>query len=150
MQPSLARSSSSVSFTLDGSHYHMVNVIKQPRWAFRTYEEVFEFVAALPAASLLEKIATFYAARRLRGVVRDAAELRFSRGSVFGSLFIPVERYHKQDVSIRVTEHDGKSRVVCHYTCWDPYPNYHLPPHTLQREVEELEIFVQEHENKAV
>jgi hypothetical protein len=121
----------------------MVRVIKQPRWAFRNYEEVYEFDAALPAATLLDRILAFYSTRRLRAVVRDVAELRFSRGSVLGSLFVPSERYHKQDVSIRVAEENGKTKVVCHYTCWDPYPNYHIAPHALEREVRKLEVFVQ-------
>lgn len=134
----LQRQSSRLAFIVIAA---MVTIIKQPRWAFRTYEEVYEFDTLLGSATLFERIAEFYSTRRLRGVVREATELRFSRGSIFGSLFIPIERYHKQDVSIRVTEQDGRTRVVCHYKCWDPYPNYHIPPHTLQREVEKLEVY---------
>jgi hypothetical protein len=124
----------------------MVTVIKQPRWAFKTYEEVYEFDTAVGIAPLLERITEFYLARGARGIVREPSELRFSRGSVFGSLFLPIERYHKQDVSVGVTEQDDKTKVVCHYKCWDPYPNYHTPPRTLQREVERLEVFVRQHE----
>jgi len=127
----------------------MVTIIKQPGWAFRTYEEVYEFDTPLGSKPLFDRIAEFYSSRRLRGVVREASELRFSRGSVLGSLFSPIERHHKQDVFVRVNEHDGRTRVVCHYRCWDPYPNYHIPPHTLLREVEKLEDFVKYYEHAA-
>ncbi len=120
----------------------MVKIIKQPRWAFWSYEETYEFDASASSADLMERIVSFYAQQRVRNLVRESATIRFSRGSVLGSLFSPSERHHKQDVTISLTERDAGSAVVCRHLCWDPYPNLHAGPRSLHREVQRLEDYV--------
>lgn len=120
----------------------MVKILKQPRWAFWKYEETYEFTAPPPSTDLIERIASFYAPQRIRNLVREPMSVRFSRGSVIGSLFSPIERHHKQDVTISLTHRDDGTAVVCQHLCWDPYPNFHTEPRMLRREVQRLADFV--------
>ncbi len=85
----------------------MVRIIKQPRWAFWRYEETYEFEVPSAPAGLIERIVSFYGRRGVRDLVREHMTVRFSRGAFFGSVFSPIERHHKQDVVVRVTEQDG-------------------------------------------
>ena len=127
----------------------MVRIIKQPSWIFRRYQEVYEFDAPSVAEPLIEKVLSFYAMRHVRNVVREGMDIRFSDGSIIGSLLSPWERHHKRNVSIRVAERDGRATVTCNFSCWRPYPGYLMAPHALQREVEHLEIFVRDYVHRA-
>ena len=110
-----------------------------------SHEEVYEFEAALPIPALLARIEAFYSIRGLRGLIRDSSRLHFSRGFVLGSLFAFSERFSKQTVSVRISERGKNAIVICRYNCWDPVPNYLIPPRTLQSEVQKLEHFIQGH-----
>ncbi len=127
----------------------MIKTIKQPRWAFWRYEETYEFDAPGTFTDLIERIVSFYAQQRVRNLVRESATIRFSRGSVIGSLFSPSERHHKQEVTISLTERGVGSAVVCQHLCWDPYLNLHAGPRLLLREVQRLEDFVRDQSHAA-
>lgn len=120
----------------------MVKIIKQPRWAFWRYEETYEFETPVTSSDLIDRIESFYAQQRIRNLVKEPRVIRFSRGSVLGSLFSMSERHHRQDVTISTTGRGLGLAVICRHLCWDPYPNLHMGPRTLEREVQRLEGFV--------
>jgi len=90
----------------------------------------------------LDQVVEFYSRQRARNLTVDADGVRFSRGSLWAYFFFPNERYQKQNVFIRVTTgHHGQS-LICEYRLFVLILNLHLPPHYLQREVQELEAFM--------
>lgn len=116
----------------------MVKVVKQTRFSFGRYREIYEFPVPPACGKPIEQILAFYKAGLLKNLVVDPRSLRFSRGNLLGSILSPSERWVKQDVSIQLV---GKI-VTCEYYCLPPLVHFQIPPSRLYREVQRLEAFL--------
>lgn len=75
----------------------------------------------------------------------DSQSVCFSRGNNWGSIFSPSERFQKQQVSIRIRHDPARISLVCEYRVFNPLPNFHTPPRPLEKEVRQLESWLQQH-----
>jgi hypothetical protein len=116
----------------------VVRVLSQPRWAFWKYDETYEFDLDVAGPEVSKRIAAFYQTKGATAGDTQGPAALFTRGSIPGSLFSPVERHHKQTCSVTVQPVGPGATVRCTYHCWDPYPNLHVDPRPLQAEVELL------------
>ena len=117
----------------------MAQVKTQPRWAFWKYREAYRFEVRREAKQVKHKILGFYRSRPIRGLSLSANTIRFQRGTLFGSFFSPIERHHRQEVTVEWQTSGAVTQVTCTYRCFDPYPNLHTAPRVLEQEVEELQ-----------
>jgi uncharacterized protein (DUF58 family) len=116
----------------------MVTIVKQSRFAFWRFREIYRFPLPRGLRRPLEKILAFYQTRPLRQVVAEPQSLRFTRGTVLASIFHPSERRIKQDVFIEIA--DGM--VTCEFYCLPPLVHVQMPPSRLYLEVQQLESFL--------
>src|ERR1041385_824720 len=116
----------------------MVKIVKQPKFSFWKYREIYQFDLPSRSHNPLDQILEFYTKAAVRNLKAESHDIHFSRGSIKGSLFSPSECRHQQDVSIQIF---GR-QVTCEYHCFNPYPSPHIPPSRLYREVQQLEDFL--------
>jgi len=127
----------------------MVTIVKQPKWSFWDCREIYQLDLPSHCVRPLDRVVEFYSRQRARNLTVDADGVRFSRGSLWAYFFFPNERYQKQNVFVRITSgHLGQS-LICEYRLFVLILGLHLPPHYLQREVQELEAFMAAPERRA-
>ena len=91
----------------------MVTIVKQARFSFWRFKEIYEFPLPSGAGKALESILDFYEARPLKNVVVGKSHLRFTRGSVFFGLWISNHPRARQHASIQVVN----GMVRCEFLC---------------------------------
>jgi hypothetical protein len=116
----------------------MVTIVKQNRFSLWRFQEIYEFPLPPGCRKPIEKILNFYRGRTLRNLAVEPDSLRFSRGSIWGSVFNPNEAKTKQDVSIRI----NGGVVHCEFNCWPPLVHIQIPPSNLHKETKRLEAFL--------
>jgi uncharacterized protein (DUF58 family) len=67
--------------------------------------------------------------------------VRFSRGSVLGSLLSPFDRHQLHEAFIRIEPNASPQRLTCEYRIWNPI-GVHTPPWGLHNEVKQLEQYL--------
>jgi uncharacterized protein (DUF58 family) len=122
----------------------MVTVLKRPRWSFWRYEQVYRCEIPHRCVAPLEKAATFYRQCGARDVTVEPEQIRFSRGSILCSVFLPMlsEPRFKHDVTIRMIGERGQRAFQCEYRVFRPLADLHFPPWRFQNEVKELDGFL--------
>jgi len=118
----------------------MVEVLKKPRWSIWRYHEVYKCDLPPHCRDPLGLAASFFKGRGIHDLRTGRREVRFLRGSTWGSLFSFFERHQKQEVCIRID--DSQRCLICEYRVFNPYPDLHIPPWLLQREVQQLEVWI--------
>lgn len=117
----------------------MVEVVRQSRWSWWRYEEIYRFEVAQAEADVRTAILSFFDRQRIRDLSVGEEAIQFQRGSVLGSIFSPVERHSRQVVRIEIEPKGEATQVTCVYSCFNPIPDMHFMPRTLQREAERLQ-----------
>jgi Protein of unknown function DUF58 len=119
----------------------MVKVIERPRWSFWRYQQVYQCDLPDDCSRPIEKIASFFRAYQGRDWEMGPDYIRFSRGSVLGSMLSPLDRHQLHEAFIRVEPTASARRVTCEYRIWNPV-GVHTPPWGLHNEVKQLEQYL--------
>ena len=116
----------------------MVTIVKQARFSFWRFKEIYQFPLPPGAGGPIERILDFYEASPLKDVVVGKNNLRFTRGSVFFGLWISNHPRARQHAAIQVV--DGMVR--CEFLCTLGIGHVRVRTSRLYLEVQRLEAFL--------
>jgi hypothetical protein len=116
----------------------MVTIVKQTRFSFWRFKEIYQFPLPPGAGKPLERILDFYRARPLEDVVVGKNSLRFTRGSVLFGLWLSNHPRARQNASIQIV--DGM--VICEFLCTVGIGHVRVLTSRLHLEVQRLEAYL--------
>ena len=121
----------------------MVTIIQQPTLSFGRFRQIYEFDLPANNANLLPRVFNFYKTRKVRGLILDVEEVRFSRGGRLRALLIPNELNLKQQAVITAVANGSGWRLRCEYKCTPSvFCTLRFGPSQLWTEVRQLEGFL--------
>ena len=116
----------------------MVTIVKQLRFSFWRFQEIFQFPLPPGTSKPLERMAAFYQTGSLENLVLESNRIRFSRGGILFALWFANHPRAKQNVSIEIV--DGM--VKCEFQCGVGIGHLRLRKSRLYLETQQLEAFL--------
>jgi uncharacterized protein (DUF58 family) len=116
----------------------MVTIVKQLRFSFWRFREIFEFPLPPGNRKPIERILAFYRSQPLDKLAVETGALRFTRGGIFFALWFANHPRAKQNVSIEVV--DGIVR--CEFQCGVGIGHFRVRKSRLFLETQRLEAFL--------
>jgi hypothetical protein len=117
-----------------------VEVVFRKTWVGRNYEQVYRFECGITDQDMLiGRITNFYLRHNTRLLSSSGGILVFERTtSRFQRIFSGRETMHAQSIHVSPQNLPSGSVVTCHYRARVPLPTFVIPPHYLEKEVQEL------------
>src|SRR3954470_1805083 len=116
----------------------MATIVKQLRFSFWRFREIFEFPLPPGNKNPIERILAFYQTGPLEDLVVEPNRVRFSRGGIFFALWFANHPRAKQSVLIEIV--DGI--VKCEFQCGVGIGHLRLRTSRLYLETQQLAAFL--------